>query len=119
MRLLWVGLGGAAGSMVRYAIGLTAGESRFPWATLAVNLLGSFFIGLMATWAMGRWSTTVTTALTVGLLGGFTTFSAFAWEGVSLLRNGRAVIAVAYILVSVLGGLGAAGAGFAAGRAMV
>ncbi len=119
MRLmLWVGLGGGVGSMLRYAVNLLVGRSLFPWATLAVNMVGSFLLGFLATWAMSRWPTTVTTALSVGLLGGFTTFSALAWEGVSMLRTGRAGVAFSYLLVSVVGGLASAMAGMGAGRAL-
>jgi CrcB protein len=118
MQFVWVGLGGAVGSMIRYAIALGAGRSWFPWATLSVNIAGSFLIGLLASWAMGRWPTAVTTALTVGLLGGFTTFSAFAWEGLSLFRSGRAAVALGYLVASVVGGLVAAGAGYALGRGL-
>lgn len=117
MNWLLVGLGGAVGSMLRYGIYLLAGQTRFPWATLTVNLTGSLLLGFVASWAMVRWNTTVTTALAVGLLGGFTTFSALSWEGLSFVLTGRTDLAVGYFLVSVFGGLAMAFAGLWVGRA--
>ncbi len=113
MRVIWIGLGGAVGSMVRYAIGLWSATSRFPWATLSVNVVGSFLLGLLLSYALGRWSTTVTTALAVGLLGGFTTFSTFTWESFTMIQAGTAGRAAAYVAASVVGGLVAALLGYA------
>ena len=78
MRFVWVGLGGAVGSVIRYSIGRLPSKSPFPWATLAINVSGSFILGLFLTWALGRLPIPVTTPISVGALGGFTTFSAFA-----------------------------------------
>jgi len=116
MRFVWVGLGGAVGSIARYAIGLTSRQSPFPWATLAINLSGSFILGLFLTWALGRLPVTVITPISVGVLGGFTTFSTFAWEGLFLSRSGRIGQALTYLLLSVVGGLAAAWAGYQLGR---
>lgn len=118
MNAVWVGLGGAVGSIIRYAIGLTSRQSPFPWATLAINLSGSFILGLFLTWALGRLPISVTTPISVGVLGGFTTFSAFAWEGLFLSRSGRVGLAVTYLLLSVVGGLIAAWVGYQLGRAI-
>jgi len=116
MRFLWVGLGGAAGSIARYAIGLGVDQSDFPWATLAINVSGAFVLGLFLTLALGQLSVAVMTPIAVGLIGGFTTFSTFAWEGFTFSRTGRAGVAITYIVVSVLGGLTAAWCGYALGR---
>jgi fluoride exporter len=118
MRFLWVGLGGACGSMARYAIGLRVDQTAFPWATLGINLAGAFVLGLFLTLALGQLSVAVITPISVGVLGGFTTFSTFAWEGFTHARSGRVGVAVAYISVSVVGGLLAAWAGYALGRAV-
>ena len=115
MRFVWVGVGGAIGSVIRYAIGLTSRQSVFPWATLAINLLGSFILGLFLTWALGRLSPAIITPVSVGILGGFTTFSTFAWEGLFLSRSGRTGLALIYVLVSVIGGLIAAFCGYLLG----
>ena len=117
MRYLWVGLGGACGSMLRYAIGVRVDQSHFPWATLGINLSGSFVLGLFLTLALGHLSMAVITPVAVGVIGGFTTFSTFAWEGFTHARSGRAGIAFAYVTVSVVGGLLAAAGGYSFGRA--
>lgn len=108
MQFIWVGLAGAVGSLIRYVVGLAIGGSHFPWATFLVNLVGAFAIGLLFTWGLARFPPEVTTPIAVGLLGGFTTFSAFAWEGLFMAGSGRAVHAAVYVTVSVLGGLVAA-----------
>ena len=116
MRYLWVGLGGACGSIARYAIGLSVDQSHFPWATLGINLSGAFVLGLFLTLALGHLSIAVTTPVAIGLIGGFTTFSTFVWEGFFFGRTGRAGIALVYISVSVVGGLVAAWSGYSLGR---
>ena len=118
MRFIWVGVGGAIGSMLRYGVGLWFSSARFPWATLSVNVVGSFALGLLFTYALGRWSTTITTGLAVGLIGGFTTFSTFAWEGFTMTQAGEISRAAIYLVVSLVGGMLAALLGFAAGRAL-
>jgi fluoride exporter len=118
MRFLWVGLGGAFGSIARYAIGLGVDQSHFPWATLGINLSGAFVLGLFLTLALGHLSVAVMTPVAVGVVGGFTTFSTFAWEGFTLSRTGRAGIAFVYISVSIVGGLLAASGGYSLGRAL-
>ena len=116
MRFVWVGVGGAIGTMMRYAIGLTARQSLFPWATLSINLTGSFVLGLFLTWALGRLSVAIVTPIAVGVIGGFTTFSTFAWEGFFLGRSGRLGLALVYVFLSVVGGLVAAWFGYRLGR---
>jgi CrcB protein len=118
MRFLWVGLAGAVGAIARYAIGSNVDQSHFPWATLGINLSGAFLLGLFLTVALGQVSVDVMTPVAVGLIGGFTTFSTFAWEGFTLGRTGRAWTAAVYVAVSVLGGLLAAWVGYATGRAV-
>jgi CrcB protein len=117
MRYLWVALGGAVGTTARYAIGLAVDQSHFPWATLGINLSGAFILGLFLTLALGNLSVAVMTPIAVGVLGGFTTFSTFAWEGFTLGRTGRAETAIAYVAISVVGGLLAAWGGYSLGRA--
>jgi fluoride exporter len=118
VRYAWVGLAGAIGSMLRYAIGLNVDQSRFPWATLGINLSGSFVLAFFLTIALGRWPVAVMTPVAVGLLGGYTTFSTFAWEGFVMGREGRVGAALAYVSVSVVGGLVAASAGYSLARAL-
>jgi protein CrcB len=118
VRFVWVALGGAAGSLLRYWIGLSAGKSAFPWATLTINLSGSFILGLFLTWALGRWPISVITPISVGVLGGFTTFSTFAWEGLFLSRSRGGGLALIYVALSVIGGLLAAWVGYQLGRSI-
>ena len=117
MRYVWVGVAGGIGSVLRYAIGVHVDQSRFPWATLAINISGAFILALFLTLALGRVSVDVMIPVAAGLLGGYTTFSTFAWEGFTIGRGGRPATAAIYIGVSVVGGLLAAGAGYALGRA--
>ena len=108
MRFVWVGVGGAVGSVIRYAVGLRLSGAGWPWATLTVNVVGSFLIGFLLTWGLARLPSALTVPLTVGLVGGFTTFSTFAWESLELIGSGRPWQATAYLLTSVSGGILAA-----------
>jgi CrcB protein len=116
MRFLWVGLGGACGSVARYAVGLRIDQSHFPSATLAINVSEAFALGLFLTLGLGHLSVAVMTPVAVGVIGGFTTFSTFMWEDLTFSRTGRAGVALVYISVSVVGGLVAAGGGYALAR---
>ena len=119
MRALWVAIAGAAGALSRYGIGLAIGPQLFPWATLGINLTGSFALAFVLTWGMaGHLSTDASTALAVGFLGAYTTFSTFSFETFTLGRTDRTASAVVYVVVSVLGGILAAWAGFRLGRAV-
>lgn len=116
---MWVGLAGAFGAVARYRIGLAVGARTFPWATLGINLAGCLLLGIvLAGPAAERWPASLTAAVAVGFLGAFTTFSTFGYETFTLLRTGRAGTAALYVLASVVGGVLAAGAGYAAGRAL-
>jgi CrcB protein len=79
----------------------------FPWATLAVNVVGSLAMGLLAGWLtkFGSGSDTARLLLGIGLLGGFTTFSAFSLELMLLIERGQAGTALSYAAISVLAGL--------------
>jgi CrcB protein len=121
--LLLVMIGGAAGAGLRFEAGrlsLHRFGSAFPWATLGVNLLGSLLIGLLAALLLknGEMDRPVWLFLAVGLLGGFTTFSAFSLDLLRMLEGGRPLAAASYAALSVLGGLALAGAGYAGGRAL-
>ncbi|MGE0001710.1 MAG: fluoride efflux transporter CrcB [Fimbriimonadaceae bacterium] len=103
---LLVGLGAAVGGNLRYWAGVLAVAkwgSGFPWGTLGVNVLGSMAIGaVVALAAAGEWPHGVRVLLVAGVLGGFTTLSAFSVETVSLVQEGRAGVALAYAAGSVL-----------------
>jgi CrcB protein len=103
--LLLVGAGGAVGSVLRYA--MTVGIQRvagsnFPWGTVIVNVLGSFAIGLLYVWLVERGENAALRALLmVGLLGGFTTFSSFSLETVTLMMQASYGRAALNVLLSV------------------
>jgi len=118
VRYLWVGLGGAAGTIARYAIGLRVDQSQFPWATLGINISGAFILAVFLTLGLGHLSAAVITPISIGVLGGYTTFSTFAWESFTLERTGRPGTALLYVTVSVIGGLLAASAGYSLARAL-
>lgn len=115
---LAVALGGALGSVLRWLASSAlarGGDGRFPWGTLAVNLAGSFVIGLMlgAPDSRGPLAPGLRLLVVTGLLGGFTTFSAFSWETIALARSGQAIAAIGYAAGSLAGGLAAAALGLA------
>ena len=118
MRLVLIAVAGAAGALTRYGVGNAVGVRTFPWATLGINVLGSFLLGLLLQAAPGRLSDDVRVGLAVGFLGAFTTFSTFSYETVSMLRDGRAGAALAYVAASVVVGLGAAAVGYQLGAAL-
>lgn len=117
-----VGVGGAFGSMLRYAIAYWSVERLgpgFPWHTVAINVAGSFLIGVVAVYAQSSvgMSPYVGTFVTVGVLGGFTTFSTFSFDTVTLFSEGAPQLALAYCAGSVILGVAAALAGIALARA--
>jgi CrcB protein len=124
---IWIAIGSALGGVARYAcsraVALSYGET-FPWGTLAVNVVGSFIIGLVAALSAPESRLVIApnarTFLMVGICGGFTTFSSFSLQTLELMRNRNfgealgnvllsvaacmAAVAVGYILGSVVGG---------------
>lgn len=115
MQTVWsfgaVFLGGGLGSAFRYAVG-RASEGivgpGFPSATLVVNLAGCFLMGILGGWISFRdWGLDHSTRLflATGMLGGFTTFSAFALDAVALWERGHVVSAAVYVLSSVVGSI--------------
>ena len=118
---LLVASGGAAGAVLRYQIGRavthwTGPSNTFPWGTLSVNLIGSLAMGGLLGW-LARAGTAAQSAETmrlligVGLLGGFTTFSAFSAELVTMLHRGQQIDALAYSAASLIAGMAAVVAG--------
>lgn len=114
-----VGLGSALGSTLRYLVSLALAGPAFPWATLAVNGLGSWLIAGFAAYAarrthgrLARWQP----FLVGGFCGGFTTFSLFGLETLSLMQQGRPLAALSHVAVSLVVWLGAAWAGYRAGQ---
>jgi CrcB protein len=117
--LLAVAAGGATGSVARYVLGtlLLRVSSGFPVSTLLINVSGSFLIGLLARlFDAPDHQQVLRVALTVGICGGFTTFSTFSAETVTLLQQGKAGRAALYVTVSLVLGVLATFAGLAVGR---
>jgi len=109
---LFVGLGGAAGSMLRYGMQRWL-NAAFPIGTLVVNLLGCLLIGMIWAWAVkNNWSSHYRLLLMTGFCGGFTTFSAFTMESILLLENGRFLYFTIYFFCSIVLGLLATFAGY-------
>ncbi len=120
--LFLVMLGGAIGAAFRYQVGRVAAERLghgFPWGTLAVNLVGSLLMGLLASVvAQGvRASEPLLLFMGVGVLGGFTTFSAFSLETARMIERGEFVSAAAYVFSSVVAGVALLFVGLWVGRA--
>ena len=113
-----VGLGGMLGAVARYQIGGAILHQtvawRFPLGTFIVNIAGCFLIGLLAALAEHRdfFSADVRLFLFTGLLGGFTTFSAFGLESLFLIRRGDVAVAALYAVASVLCGIAAVWIGY-------
>ncbi|HEV2531041.1 fluoride efflux transporter CrcB [Phenylobacterium sp.] len=101
---LWIALGSALGGMARFALSTfvaQAGGGVFPWGILLVNVTGSFAIGVLATAPAGL-SPDARLLLTVGLCGGYTTFSSFSLQTLDLLRQGHVAAALGNIAGSVV-----------------
>jgi CrcB protein len=118
----WVAVGGALGSLLRWIVLVAAADRlglTFPWGTFAVNVAGSFAIGMVAQWAAGGHYGIGPTArlfLATGILGGFTTFSTFSLDGLNLIREGALAAAGLYLGGSLVLGLAACWAGVAVAR---
>lgn len=108
MQYLLVALGGALGSVSRFAIGRLSYQyfdhQEWPWATFGVNAIGSFAIGLVYVMIVERGSMHADSRylLMVGFLGAFTTFSTFALETVAMLEGGRWLLAASYVLATLV-----------------
>lgn len=106
---LLVGLGGGIGSMLRFLVAITLTPKVFPYATLVVNVAGSFIIGVVFALTLkdalyfNNWKLFLAT----GICGGFTTFSAFSLENMSLLQSGKITLALAYMAISIVLGIAA------------
>ncbi|MBB3351886.1 MULTISPECIES: fluoride efflux transporter CrcB [Rhizobium] len=124
IQALLVALGGAIGSVLRYYVGQWALKlmgPAFPWGTLAVNVVGCFVIGVFAELVARKFNASMELRLLLitGFLGGFTTFSAFSLDAISLFERGEAVAGGLYIAASVGLSMAAVFAGLAIMRALV
>jgi CrcB protein len=100
--VLSVALGGALGATARYLVGAQLARPGFPVAVLCVNVAGSFLMGALVVWLRRQGLTGWEPFLLTGILGGFTTFSAFSLETVTLIERGAVMQAAVYVVASVV-----------------
>ena len=122
--MLWVGLGGGIGSLLRWQVGRIVDRrvsSPFKVGTVLINLSGAFLIAyIAASLALGwehRYGDVISSLVLTGVLGGYTTFSTMQFDAVKMAAAGRHALAVVYLAASVGGGLLAAAAGVALAKA--
>lgn len=119
--LAWIALAGAVGTVSRYAVAGWAqklGGARFPWGTLAVNMIGCFLFGLIFALAEERFvlSSRVRIIFLTGFMGAFTTFSTFGFETAGMVRDGQWTLALTNLAVQNIGGVVFVLLGFALAR---
>jgi fluoride exporter len=123
VRVLVLSLGGALGVNARYWLSVLIARwtgPRFPWATILINVTGSFAIGFLAVLLTYRWTHPLGRLLLVtGFLGGYTTFSSFTYESLKLWEDGDRGLSLANTFGSVAAGLVAVTLGVALGRAVI
>jgi fluoride exporter len=122
-RFLWICLGGAAGTGARYLLSgwaLAAFGTSFPYGTLAVNVVGSFLVGLLMQVGLATpiLSPTLRLALTTGVMGGFTTYSTFNYETIRYIQEGAWRLALGNVALTLALCLAAGFAGLALGRSL-
>jgi fluoride exporter len=122
-QILLVMAGGAIGAGLRYQLGRTMARllgHGWPWGTFIANVAGGLLMGLLAGWLAGRahGAEGLRLFLAVGVLGGFTTFSAFSLETMMMIERGAAGQALGYAALSVIGAIGALALGLMAARSL-
>ncbi|OUS22582.1 fluoride efflux transporter CrcB [Litorivita pollutaquae] len=113
--LLQVAVGGAIGASLRYLTNVGAMRvmgAGFPWGTMTVNVVGSFLMGVLVLYLAQKGGTRFAPFLMTGLLGGFTTFSAFSLDALTIFERGQAGLAALYVGASVVLSLAAIAAAF-------
>ncbi|WP_108482912.1 fluoride efflux transporter CrcB [Oceaniglobus ichthyenteri] len=114
-----VAVGGSMGAVARYLASLAVLRALgpgFPWGVVVVNIVGSFLMGVFVIWAAQKSMTHLSPFIMTGLLGGFTTFSAFSLDTVTLIERGQFGSASLYVVLSVSGAVGALFVGILAAR---
>ncbi len=120
--LLQVALGGAIGASARYLTNVSVTRwmgHGYPWGTMVVNILGSFLMGVLVVVLAKKGGTSYAPLLMIGLLGGYTTFSAFSLDVLTLYERGEFWQAGAYVAATLVLGLGAIVAGILVTRAVM
>lgn len=119
MICFWVGIAGAIGAVLRYLIGVFLfTNSSFPYATLTINLIGSFLLAWLITFLIKRFSLSpaIATVIGTGFIGSFTTFSTLSIETIALFQSGNILLGLLYVFVSIIGGLVMSRLGFRLNR---
>jgi CrcB protein len=121
LKYLFVGIGGFVGSVARFWVGSYIGgkmEARFPYGTFVVNISGSFLIGLILTLMAEKtdWNPDLRYLIPIGLIGGYTTFSAFEYETFRLFQDGQLLTAALNVTLSVVIGFAGVWAGAVAAK---
>ena len=122
MTLLQVALGGAIGASARFLTNVGAARilgAGFPWGTVVVNVLGSFVMGVLVVTLAQKDAMRMVPFLMTGILGGFTTFSAFSLDALKLFQSGQPALSAVYVLGSVLLSLAAIVAGVALAKGVL
>ena len=124
MILLYIAVGSAAGGVLRYLLGgviQRATGGTFPVGTLLINISGSFLLGLIYRYSAdsAAISAEMRAMLTIGLCGGYTTFSSFSYESIRLIEDGQFSRALLYVLLSVVLCLAGTALGIVAGRELL
>lgn len=122
MTLLQVALGGAIGASARYLTNVGAARilgAGFPWGTVVVNVLGSFVMGVLVVTLAQKDAMRMVPFLMTGILGGFTTFSAFSLDALKLFQSGQPALSAVYVLGSVMLSLAAIVAGVALAKGVL
>jgi fluoride exporter len=122
-RFFWISLAGAAGTGARYLIALWAAQrfgSAFPYGTLIVNLVGCFAIAAVMQVAVSlSWSPTLRSAITIGFIGGLTTYSSFNYETTRLVEEGAPVAAALNAACTIMGAFAAGWIGMICARQLL
>jgi fluoride exporter len=123
MKYVMVGIGGAVGSVLRFWVSSYLGErigTRFPFGTFAVNITGSFLIGFIVTLLASKanWDPNWRYLIPIGFIGGYTTFSAFEYETLRSVQDGKILVASLNVILSVTLGFAAVWLGTVAGRSL-
>lgn len=116
LTLIQVGLGGAIGACLRFGVNVTAGRVVGPWATMGINIAGSAAMGVLVVVLAHKGGQRFAPFLMTGILGGFTTFSAFSLDALTLWERGETIPAATYVILSVTLSLLAVLAGAVAAR---
>lgn len=112
MKILLIAIFGSLGALSRYGISTAIGPRNFPYATMGINIIGSFLLGVVLTLASQRLRPDLAAGLAVGFLGAFTTFSTLSWDSFSMLKDGRPLAFVVNVFLSLALGISAASLGY-------